>query len=284
MTFKEFYLLRETKGVPYEFSDEDKKEITRLYTTTDTSIPQIAKRFNVPAHVIEDRVRRWGLPYRPSKPGLPGRSRPMTEEEKEDIITLYTTTNIPTRKIGEKYKLSEMGVIRKLKSWNIPLRNPNLIKSVVTQKIPQIIADYNSGMLYKDIAKKNSVSVAFAINAIRHAKGVKKRWIPYTKDEYNTIIELGKKMDDNGEYYIYSAREIANKLKKNLANVIRIFNTVKMSDGKTLKQDRNERGVQDVTGVVFKRGTRQQAFGPLGPNDPSYHSAMGRAQPLSDIS
>ncbi len=32
----------------------------------------------------------------------------------------------------------------------------------------------------------------------------------------------------------------------------------------------------------YNKGTRQTQFGKLGPNDPSYHAVMGRAQPIND--
>ena len=55
-----------------------------------------------------------------------------------------------------------------------------------------------------------------------------------------------------------------------------------------LKQRRKEYGFYSIDGRIFggtfkdKTGTRQQATGELGTSDPSYSTAMGRAQPIDD--
>ena len=49
-----------------------------------------------------------------------------TQEEKENIIYLYTIESLSAKKIGEKYNCSAPTILKNLREWNIPIKEKKI--------------------------------------------------------------------------------------------------------------------------------------------------------------
>ena len=111
-----------------------------------------------------------------------------------------------------------------------------------------------------------------------------------------TVANMINKMIDNGQALeqkdgrYWKKFTITNKINRRghieqcCGTTTRIANEVEQELGyKRLEIGiRTSNGSVQFRGKTNKAGTRQQSTGPLGTNDPSYRTAMGRAQDIND--
>jgi len=119
---------------------------------------------------------------------------------------------------------------------------------------------------------------------------------PYLYSQIGVALEINKMIDGpHGEeykrkgwipFFITDRYSIGNRGSMPYAPSVNKYYREHISP--ELKQRRKEYGFYGVDGKIYggkfkdKTGTRQQATGELGTSDPSYSTAMGRAQPIDD--
>ena len=98
-----------------DYSDD----ICKSYINGETSL-SLEKRYNVHNSVIrkiliENNIKKRKRTNSPVKEKI--------ENNKNEIIKLYIQDNLSINNISNKYNVSKSSILRKLKEWNVPIRN-----------------------------------------------------------------------------------------------------------------------------------------------------------------
>lgn len=130
----------------------------------------------------------------------------LTKERELEVINLYQSKNISTRKIGKLYNVSESPILDTLKKHGIKPKTTfdHMSHKFNLKEIDEITIDYNNGTNIKEIAKRhNLTSHTIKKHLIRWGIILRERKkIP--KSEHAKIIKYYT------EDYL-SCEEIANK-------------------------------------------------------------------------
>lgn len=212
-----------------------------------------------------------------------------TDEQKNDIINSYNK-NLKITDIAKKYGVVKGTLYYYLRKWKVPIHNT--YERLTDEEKLQIAIEYESGKPLREIVRDYDINpkTVFNIKNLFNISNQHKA-VPILDSERNKIIELASKMDDTNEHYLYSDSIIGQKFNRDHKFIQKVTKRFILPSGISLLDDRRNKGVYSSEGKIYVRNqakaaklksSKQQAFGPLGPNDPSYRFAMGRAQDIHD--
>lgn len=134
-----------------------------------------------------------------------GKKTVFSEEQKKDIIDLYSNQSITLTKIALKYGCGRGTIVRLLQEENIKLRQQNVgdgCRKIKNQDIIDMIELYRSGCTCREIGDKYGVSYS-RVNQIMRANNIERTDTKIKKCQYADVVQ----MYNDG----YTSRQIAQK-------------------------------------------------------------------------
>jgi transposase-like protein len=178
--------------------DPFKDYIITNYRNRTLSVERMAKKLGVTAPQILNALRNWGVER---KRGFYRKKTEIINNNKQQIIDLYTNKKWTTAMIAKKFKLADCTVQLKLKEWGVPARS-------YTKAIPcKVKALYDQGLSPEEIGEKLKVNTSSVYKTLVNKFGIK-----HTKKvQFNLTEDLAIKQLINQGLSVPLARKRFNQ-------------------------------------------------------------------------
>jgi len=111
-----------TEAAKNNTKDINKNKLRELYIDKKYSSRKCANYFAVSASIILKRLRKWRIPLRNRLEALKLKNT-ITGIDKDKLEKLYQEKKYSAKRCGEVFGCSKVSILRRLKQYNIPIRN-----------------------------------------------------------------------------------------------------------------------------------------------------------------